>query len=742
MLEGVKLVILQSPILTNLTALFLSMLSMLGLVSFYKILAQYVGTFLISTVKEECSENLKKAFLFGVLIACVWISVSLPPTFSSLENSREVMVFWHDEGITLDQVYTFVKGEYAVPVYRFTQGWITFLPIALICKLINQVVPVSMAMVNILLRFYQLGALFFAIVMTYLLIYRFSKSYSISLCVVLISFSRPELFPIFLAIDRPDTFQLLFILLSLHSLYSFYRERTEKSWFFSILFCAIAFGTKYAGHLLVPVIALIWLIKWLEDYKPELKPKSKHILRGISWLVASIICIFPMGFIMLNPYHLININAVISMFSTYLPIYVKGNVYNLPEFNAPSHLVLWWNVFASRYQFDYWLMIASLIGTGLVLIGFFVKKEKDDSVKNLILLSWGIIYCSFLVIQYGLSDYRYILPVIFIIPYLSFVPFILIYKCMLNARVLMSKKRIVSLVVSLALIAGTIYGVYPRINDSFKILASFRNPNIPAFDVGYYLDRVVPLDEDPKILMTNLVYIPPRFTDITVHNVDVTLEFIKKNKFDYIIMSDNMYDIYANKPVEGYEKVYDELYKVYYVDVVRVYTQFKNHTCEGYKSIASFGNFEVFVSLDYLNENESKKEVEQDWINANLWTIESQGASINYFQRYLKIDTNQYYPSYQVSFPIKDMIMNSRYRIRGKIEFEDLNSHGVTLGILDNTRQKFSVIKSIKTNNTTFDIQFYPDSDMVYFVVLNSSPVKQSFKITDIELYSYHRGSN
>src|SRR4029077_5124515 len=117
-----------------------------------------------------------------------------PATFRATSHPREVMIFWHDEGMTLELVQAFVDGEKDVPTYRFTQGWVTFLPVALALKALNCFVPVHFTLTNLALRFYCLGVIFFIMYFTYRLVWQVTRSWWLAAAVVVIAYSRPEFF--------------------------------------------------------------------------------------------------------------------------------------------------------------------------------------------------------------------------------------------------------------------------------------------------------------------------------------------------------------------------------------------------------------------------------------------------------------------------------------------------------------------------------------------------------------------
>src|SRR5207247_717989 len=125
----------------------------------------------------------------------------------------------------------------------------------------------------------------------------------------------------------------------------------------------------------------------------------------------------------LAPYHLIKLDQVLYFFRTHLYIYKSGNVYNLPDYETPSRVLLWWRVFTSRYTFDYWLTILGAGGAAVALVRNLVWRSREPrALGEFLLIAWGACYFGFLLYQYALVDYRYIMPAQYVLPYFSLAP--------------------------------------------------------------------------------------------------------------------------------------------------------------------------------------------------------------------------------------------------------------------------------------------------------------------------------
>lgn len=577
-----------TPERTNGWAILTSLASIVALLTIYGFIRLWVPA-AAPTAEGPALNPSRRIKVVGFVLAALVVAVCLPATFRATSHPREVMIFWHDEGATLELVQAFVEGEKDVPSYRFTQGWVTFLPVALALKGLNCLVPIDFTLTNIAMRAYGLGVIFFIIYFTYRLIWQISRSWWLAIAVVLIAYSRSDFYHITLAIDRPDTFQLLFVLLSLLYAHRFWVEGQPGAWFLAVFFAAFAFASKYSGHLLAPALLLPWIAHWR---RPEVRlaypTRWKFWAAGISLYGLCLALIFPFTFSVLNAYHLINLKEVLHFFRTHLEIYKTGNVYNLPNHESPNHIALWWDIFISGYAFDYWLTILGAAGAALALVKNAIYRSNSPRRQGeWLLLTWGVCYISFLVYQYGLVDYRYIMPVQYVLPFFLLLPILWLQQASAIGRVPYRT------VLGFAAITAVFLLCSLRVHAMLQFLGAFRSEASAqsCYDVGRRLDRMIGPDENPKIMMTNLAYVPPRFTKLWINNVNVTNEFIEENRFEYVIMTKNMYDIYANKPTAGFEQQYDALYKVHYVDVVQVYTAFKNKTHPDYRFVASYGGF-------------------------------------------------------------------------------------------------------------------------------------------------------
>jgi hypothetical protein len=535
----------------------------------------------------------RHAILIGIALATAWVLVTLPASYRATQSVREVMVFWHDEGIMLDSLYRFIKTPGSVPEYRLLQGWITFLPVALVCKAINALVPVEIGTINIMMRHYFLAVCWGFVFFSYVLAFLLTRSGILGLIVTVVALWRQDIY-ILLAIDRPDGFQLLFVILSLISLTLYARNRDAFSFFGSLLFAGLAFASKYSGQILLPAIAAAWIWHhWDRRQTMTLGGKIQKMAVDACTFGICAGVIFTLTFFLASPYHLVNFWDFVAQIQYFIPIYSSGNTYNLPDYHPRSSAILWWEVLSGQSLLDFWLLI--LCGAGLVLCAVAavldLRSKEPRLEPEAFILVWFIAYAAFLLWSYGgeLIGYRYVFPILLLIPYFALFPIVLALR-----RTASRTGRAAMLAVVCAAFA------VPAWNQAlagFAYLAQFRVTEGARFEIGRYLDRQVPPDQSPSVLMTNLVYIPDRISNITIANVSVTLAMIEEKKFDYVIMTQNMYDVYANKPTSIYTNNYYKGYKVYYNDVVAAYTAFKNRSHPDYRLLKEFDGLVLFKRI-------------------------------------------------------------------------------------------------------------------------------------------------
>src|SRR5207253_2281354 len=134
----------------------------------------------------------------------------------------------------------------------------------------------------------------------------------------------------------------------------------------------------------------------------------------------------------------------------------------------------------SRFAFDYWLTILGPAGAVAVLTKNLINRSTAACSKGeWLLFSWGVCYISFLVYMYGLVDYRYIMPVQYVLPFFLLSPFLWLQNATAMARV---PYRIM---VGFGAVAVALFFGADRVNDTLKFLDAYRSEGSvqPCYDV-------------------------------------------------------------------------------------------------------------------------------------------------------------------------------------------------------------------------------------------------------------------
>lgn len=727
--------------LANTAAILISASSAVSLLFFSKILRDVRLAFDEPgrTASSSSEEDWRLPAAVAGFLGLLWFSISLPPIFRSIANSREMIPSWLDDAMTVDQITYFLKGVYSVPTYRFTQGWLLFLPTALYAKFINGFVPVNQSMIAVLMNLYQLAVVFFVVASAFILIFRISRSYWLALSVVLIAFSRWDFFFAALPCVRMDNIQLLFMLLSFNLMYSFYVKGTSGTWFLAVFFAAMAFSAKYAGHLLTPLLAATWFVNWGKHQ--EESSLFAHNLKGLFWLAASVVVIFPLTFSVFNPYHWVFFPSFADIFTGHLTLYKSGNFWGLPDYVQQSPVRLWWNVFTKSYPHDLYLTVLFLTGAIIALARLILDRahrQTPEGFMEALLLLWALFYIPFLVTMYaGMAQYLYVLPIVFIIPFFALLPLLWVLR-MVKAATVQTPY------IHWGLCAAAFTGVYffskPNIDYTRSFLATFRAQNTPQFEVGRFLDRRVPLDENPVVLNTLFAYVPPRFTAHEYqHNTDLTDALIRRIGPDYIIIHTQFYDSFADKSTEGLEDYVNNINKVHfkYVDVVRCYTTFKHRTRRDFNYIKTIGPFEIFERNKERSKESRLVKVRWDWTDVSRWVTQGPSIQVNKAGNGLSLMTNGDGITYQIAFELKPLTKDSDYEVRGMIRFRGQSS--IRVGILTKDRGSFLAVKDVSGNGgVRFSVPFHNGDDGVFVLFNNNNQPAQAVEIAGLELYELH----
>jgi hypothetical protein len=694
----------------------------------------------------------------AILLGIVFVALCLPATFLSIGDTGLVVPHWIDDSITIDQIMNFLAGNYSVPVYRFTQGWLLFLTTTISASGLSWIFPIGVSYVDGFMRIQQLLILFSLIVATFVLFFRITGSYWFSIGVVLISYSDVWIFFTAVRDSRLDNLQLLVIVLFFYFALGFYSSGSPRDWYFTVFFASMAFAVRYSGHLLVPTLCALFIIHCADkSVLGRFKSRAEGI-KGCAWLIiAGTACMFILTFFVFNPYHLLGFDDFVSTVKDMTGVYSKSLEFHDLKAMDKSLLAAWWHALVAEETPEVfskpWLELVTARSIMVVLCAMGtltaiwrmvarLLKGRDlgpQGAVELLFLIWLTSYWSFLLFQFrGRFILRaYIEPVFFVMSYFALVPLFWLYQA---AHVRVHYLFKFSGVSIAAIACGFIFWYGSQtFKNSLGDLAIYRNPNSDAMEVGRFIDNRIPKDLNPPILNSHFAYIPTRFSDVIVHNVDVTADFIGRNRFEFLIIDDFLFDYLADIDMTGREDLIYPRFNVKYSDVTKVYTALKNDKYPGYRLVARLGQFSVFQS-EWLNKRVPIEwNLSADKANADVVTVSriQPEASTEYFVE--KIGTTS---TRQFSFPIEGLTRSGTYLMTGSMVFTNSDAdhrlYGASVGVLSESENRYLVHQlgyGRKKIDFSLRFSFRPENGPIRFVVTNAGrPPREQFALKSLRL--------
>jgi len=706
-------------------------------------------------------QGMGRAWIVAIFLGLLWVALCFPTTFRCLGDARMTVPHWIDDAITLDQVTDFLTGSYTIPSYRFTQGWPLFLSTVVVSSGLSKIVPVDISFVDGFMRFQQLAVLFCLIIAAFLLIYRLSGSLWVSACVSLVSFSDISTFFTAVRSTRLDNLQVLVFVLCLYFGCKFYKSGSARDWFFTVFFAACAFAARYSGHLFLPVLGTLWLLHYTKKSSPiQFGSGIKCLMSSSRLFLGGVIFVFLLTFFLMNPYHVYYFDQFISAIRDLMRVYSSDLEFDSFKRVPISLLTSWWHaltVEATPEVFSKaWptlvlarssMVVLSITGTVAAVVRIMADLRKGQKlapppIGDSLFVIWLVSYWAFVLLEFrGRFILRtYIEPVFFVMSYFAIAQFYWLFQwSRKNSRVLF---RSGGILLWGAVSVWTLWYSSQAFANSFRDLAIYRDPSSNAMGVGKYLDDRISKGHNPVILNTHFAYIPTRFTNILVHNVDVTSEFLKKNNIEYIVVDDFLFDYLADIDMKGKEDWVYKRFNVKYADVTKLYSALKNDQCPDFRRIARIGQFSIFESKNIYAE------VPMDW---NL-----RESEITYLPDYfpkksywegvgneILLETNEVRTSRILSVPITPLRQAGEYAVSGSIVFSPKGKSqlgGIGMGVFDESRKtytSFQYERGWRAVDFSLRFRFDPLQSPLNFVLANGGrPVKQELSIQNLRLVS------
>lgn len=415
---------------------------------------------------------------------------------------------------------------------------------------------------HIIIFFRILSALYFAgtVMVVFMAGKKFFGIYTAWISTLLLFITSSQLYS-YSAMVHPDTAQLFYLTLSLYFCCNYFHTNNDwKQLVFSSIAAGLAFSTKYAGVMLLPIIAGIELSRKNSQVKPSLfkivlalvlslaaailmnkeiisiyvpvteASASFYTLVAVARITA-ILCFFIFIYWLLRQNRLIrfhwlveklsNLVLLISVFFLAFAITSPGCLYRLSFINGfisvtgyatDGHwfknemgAMGWFTLLISEGVLSFWIITLATMGVLLPLVQYNANSGKSRAA--FILVGWIVIYFTVLVLRINADFHHYLLPVIPAILLLA-ANAIERFSEMIIKRFPFKKLSIVVVLVFTLILGYSSWQSMQDIYNTRNRLVEKVNSS-DAVIAGLWLNEN--FSQDTKILYDRYVYIPSSF---------------------------------------------------------------------------------------------------------------------------------------------------------------------------------------------------------------------------------------
>ena len=202
---------------------------------------------------------------------------------------------------------------------------------------------------------------------------------------------------------HPDLPQLFWILCCLHCCLVLCQALRFKYVLLASLFAGLAFGTKYAGVFLLPVIAAATLLPAPDGHLSIRTGLDRLRCRTTLVALGAIPVLFLAGFVAFNPYAPIRFGEFVQSLATEQQIMAFGHTSRV---EAGGVAWLWLLAGSLGMANAALLVISSAVGLACVL-----KRQRLSSTHGLLLV-WVVSFLGYLVLESNLRRSRHLLPIL------------------------------------------------------------------------------------------------------------------------------------------------------------------------------------------------------------------------------------------------------------------------------------------------------------------------------------------
>lgn len=532
--------------------------------------------------------------ILSLLLLFYFLWFALPVSLVGAKDFRMVDAFNVDEAESLQRLAGEVKKHgFNLPFYSY--GHLYYNSGLLPLVLVDLLFPVSEQAIVILFRL--LSALFFAgtILVVFLTGKRFFGNITAWLSVILLLTISAQLY-VYSAMLHPDTAQLFFISLGIFFCCKYFDLNSGRKWKY-LAYAAgaagLAFSTKYAGIMLMPIIIGI---DFLEKPEKEKTPLLKLFTTFFFCTAAAILLHknWIIRYISFNEnsegfFQLVSLGRILSIIVGVLLLItavfrkkISQNIYSQWISEKAINIILFAAIFliafsisspgcvrglnfingfiavtdAARYGhwfneslgFGGWIRV--LLSKGILnypvfilfiaeilfLIRFGFKKENKKIIPSLILISWILIYFITLVMRINADFAHYLLPILPFIIILAAFTIELIVKYF-SKKTAMINSNILAFVIPLFFFGYNTYFSFTEIfNDREALVNKVKNSD--GVKGGEWLEENYP--PETKILYDRYAYIPGKFYSC-VSSWGITQKQISETNPEIIVVNAQIY---------------------------------------------------------------------------------------------------------------------------------------------------------------------------------------------------------
>ena len=458
------------------------------------------------------------ACLTVVLMWYVWFTASLIPV--AAEDIRMAGVFSIDEAdITAEVLRLYRVGLLAQPSFKYGSLYY-YIPLIFL-KVVGIVVPISEQMLIWTMRAFGTAAGVGCIWMTWMVGKRVFSNVVGQIAAVFLAVNLTVLR--WSVESHPDLPQLFFLVAGLYFAVRASQEATVRNALIAAVFAGFAFGTKYSGLFLIPVIALAVLLagstqgRWLDRFKDR--------FRWTAWILVPVV--FFAIIAATNPYALLHFQEFRESLMAEQEILSFGH-----SFRADPSGFLWvQNLLGLAGTIHVVAAIGFLLWTIRVSVG-----AKEIPRETVVVVAWVVIFVGYLMFEIHLRRARHLLPIL---------PFVLLLAgaCYQTVWGTIRSTRVgnVAWIVPVILLVFLIRDVQGTIG--FQEERRSREVDSVELVVGRMLAEQMPADT--SILFDTYSYIPAKFP-LVFRSVGMSYALVTHFEPDILVIRDAIARDYAD----------------------------------------------------------------------------------------------------------------------------------------------------------------------------------------------------